>query len=82
MVKNFMFLSTFSTDNVSTEVGGWSKKGKIMSTWFLNDPQLGWIPVNDGKSCSNTLPLNSISCSCEGINTQFMMFQEIYKKFH
>ena len=24
---------------MSTEVGGWSKKCKIMSTWLLNDPQ-------------------------------------------
>ena len=29
---------------MSTEVGGWSKKGEIMSTWLLNDP-LGILQV-------------------------------------
>ena len=26
---------------MSTGVGGWSKKSKILSTWFLNDPLIG-----------------------------------------
>ena len=30
---------------MSTEVGGWSKESKILSTWFLNDP-LG-VALND-----------------------------------
>ena len=40
---------------MSTEVGGWSKKGEIMSTWLLNDPSansFAWTVVTNGPSDS------------------------------
>ena len=60
-------MSTFSTWKVSTELGGWSKMSKIMSTWFLNDPKADVSSFG----CNCTYLTQSNNSRIGGMNSMF-----------
>ena len=56
---------------MSTEVGGWSKMSKIMSTWFLNDP---YEEVTDINISASDLCVNSfVSLEASKMKTCFFI---------
>ena len=49
------------------EVGGWSKKSRIMSTWFLNDPYSNFIDhevskISPTDHCKKSIARKDLLC--------------------